>query len=225
MEGVEDHSVKAPLVVMDGANVAYAYAQSGGDGGSSLRQAQRDPPEPDARGIRVACEYFRAAGVRVLVVLPQSWLRVKPRPGDLSGDAAMQTDRWEILQGLQRAGLLATSPPTDDDDAYVLTIARRESARDAARRGQGPGYVLSNDLFRDAQRRDGTGRLAHWLHEGDGEALGPGRISYTFCHMGRIDDHGERELDIVPNPRHPLVTWIERQHAAPAYSKHGSGSF
>jgi hypothetical protein len=114
----------------------------------------------------------------------------------------------------------------DDDDAYALTIAMRENSR-ARRRQHGPAYVLSNDLFRDAQQRDalqqrqywhvnsgttgGSTSLKEWLMHGDDPSLGPGRISYSFADMGRMDDHGDRQLDIIPNPRHPLVAWIEQQ--------------
>jgi hypothetical protein len=29
---------------------------------------------------------------------------------------------------------------------------------------------------------------------------------------GSTDDYGDPEMDFVPNPRHPLVTWIESEH-------------
>ena len=109
-------------------------------------------------------------------------------------------------------GFIVQSPPTDDDDAYALTIAKREDIRAVStRNGEGPGFVLSNDMFRDAQARDVSGLLQQWLNEGR-ELTGPGRISYTFCDMGTIDDHGDRILDFVPNPRHPLVIWVEGLH-------------
>ena len=74
MEGVEHHGVKGPLVVMDGANIAYAYADAiAGYQGSH---------EPDSRGIRVAANYFLSVDVRVLVVIPAPWFRNKPRAGD-----------------------------------------------------------------------------------------------------------------------------------------------
>ena len=99
---------------------------------------------------------------------------------------------------------------TDDDDAYALTIARREEMRSLSKRnGEGPGFVLSNDLFRDAQARDSSGSLLQWLKQGRNETVGPGRISYTFGDMGTMNDRGERILDFIPNPRHPLVIWME----------------
>lgn len=76
MEGVElHHGPMGPLVVMDGANIAYAYA----DALSGLHQGSS---EPDARGISVAASYFLSMDVRVLVVIPAPWFRVKPRAGD-----------------------------------------------------------------------------------------------------------------------------------------------
>ena len=80
----------------------------------------------------------------------------------------------------------------------------------------GLAYVLSNDLFRDAQQRqeeDGGAPqlLKQWLEEGYSAATGPGRISYAFGDLGRLDDHGDPVLDLLPNPRHPLVAWVEQQ--------------
>jgi hypothetical protein len=73
--------------------------------------------------------------------------------------------------------------------------------------------VLSNDMFRDAQGRDSTGQVRAWLTAGHSKDTGPGRISFAFCDMGTMNDYGETELDIVPNPRHPLVAWIEQHHS------------
>lgn len=221
MEGVEDHSIKPPLVVLDGANVAYAY-------GGAMHGSISSTPVPDARGISVACQYFAKAGLRVLVVLPASWFRNFKRP-QTTDDGELQ----QVVQELEQGGFLVPSPPTDDDDAYALTIAQRENARSLRNPLHGPGYVLSNDLFRDAQNRDASGQLREWLNkgnpmkpEGNTSSLskavqehnphGPGRISYTFCDMGAKDDYGDRMLDFVPNPRHPLVSWVESNiHHAP----------
>lgn len=213
MEGVVDTSHKLPLVVLDGANVAHAYTS--GMAGSSLQAAQNQKIEADARGIQVATEYFQSTGVRVLIVLPQYWFRSKPRPDGKPNTSNLMETQLETLQHLQSQGLIVASPPADDDDAYALTIARREESRSLRRshnKGEGPGFVVSNDMFRDAQRRDTSGALADWLNNGRNEAIGPGRISYTFCDMGTMNDHGERILDFVPNPRHSLVKWVETQH-------------
>ena len=216
MEGVIDLSEKPPMVVLDGANLAYAYDKAW-QGGSSLAASQQRPV-PDARGIVVACQYFLAAGIRVLAVVPATMMHRDPH----------QT----ILQPLEQQGVVVPAPSRDDDDAYAITIARREDAK-ARQRGDGPGYVMSNDQFRDAMRREESEDDAHppghsspaatssgylslrtWLTEGsvrDNGTTGPGRISFTFCDTGSMDDHGDRILDIVPNPRHPLVQFIEKQ--------------
>jgi Zc3h12a-like Ribonuclease NYN domain len=215
MEGVEDLGMKMPLVVLDGANVAHHYAQAmAGLDQPSLAVATTGKPEPDAQGIKVATDHFLQAGLRVLVVLPQYWFKAKPRSGDNSvqSNALMETPQLEILNDLKTKGLIVASPPTDDDDAYALTIARREEMRSLSKRnGEGPGFVLSNDLFRDAQNRDSTGSLRQWLKHGRHDTVGPGRISYTFGDMGTMNDRGERILDFIPNPRHPLVIWMEGQ--------------
>ena len=120
----------------------------------------------------------------------------------------MLTPQLEVLKDLKSQGLLVAAPPKDDDDAYALTIARREDTR-AQHRGGG-GFVLSCDMFRDAINRDETTELRDWLTKGSGN--GPGRISFAFCDMGSYDDYGDREMDFVPNPRHPLIHWIEGEH-------------
>ena len=212
MEGVIDQGSKMPLVVLDGANVAYAYAGvMAGKNNSSLENASsRNKLEPDVRGIQIATQFFLDAGVRALVVLPQYWFR----ENDKNRSANSLKEKLEILGDLKAKGLIVASPPTDDDDAYALTISRREEMRSRRppRNGEGPGFVLSNDLFRDAQERDApNGTLKEWLNKGRNADVGPGRISYTFGDMGTMNDRGERVLDFIPNPRHPLVIWMESQ--------------
>jgi hypothetical protein len=126
----------------------------------------------------------------------------------------MLTPQLEVLKDLKAQGLLLASPPTDDDDAYALTVARREDAR-AHLRGDGGGFVLSCDMFRDAVGRDSTGELKDWLLHGSGN--GPGRISFAFCDLGSRDDYGDRQMDFVPNPRHELVQKVEQAHRKQSY--------
>jgi hypothetical protein len=133
MEGVIDQGSKMPLVVLDGANVAYAYANvMAGKNNSSLDAASsvnsKTKVEPDVRGIQIATDFFLEAGIRVLVVLPQYWFR--ENNSNRSTTTAMTfTPQLEILSDLKAKGLIVASPPTDDDDAYALTISRREEKR------------------------------------------------------------------------------------------------
>jgi Zc3h12a-like Ribonuclease NYN domain len=260
MEGVEDHSVPVPLVVMDGANVAYEYggvvrtARDGidnqGGASDSIRNkrggARESAATADTQGMLVACEYFARHGVRVKVVLPASWFRRKPAAHDPNrSNARMHTDEQDALAELRRRNWLVASPPADDDDAYAIALARRESSRAVQRchalpqlhkredpssfpiGRMGGAFVLSNDMFRDAQDRDPT--LRSWLTVGVGSggpingtpstlaqtassgAACPGRISYTFVDVGTMDDRGDPQLDFLPNPRHPLVGWLEER--------------
>ena len=157
----------------------------------------------------------------------------------------------QVLQKMQEENVLCCSPPTDDDDAYCIAIAMRIDARSRVRRGEGSGarsgaasssslqssrpnsnsndltdiggaFILSNDLFRDAMGRDGSGDLRGWLKgEGTGTGTGAGgaggnnfprRISYSFCDLGSMNKYGDEQLDFVPNPRHPLVAMVERSN-------------
>lgn len=78
MEGVVCLDAKEPLVVMDGANVAHAYADVA---------TGKTRGEPDYYGLQVAANYFLEAGIRVLIVLPASWFRVKPQATDANKGA------------------------------------------------------------------------------------------------------------------------------------------
>mmetsp|Transcript_6976 Transcript_6976/g.17064 ORF Transcript_6976/g.17064 Transcript_6976/m.17064 type:complete len:406 (-) Transcript_6976:182-1399(-) len=218
MKGVIDQGSKMPLVVIDGANVAYAY--------SSVKAGMYRPTpeiyssvnsksklEPDVRGIQIASDYFLEKSIRVLVVLPQYFFGRNDNKNYAKSTTMTLIPQSEILSDLKERGLIVASPATDDDDAYALTIASREENRSCKppRNGEGPGFVLSNDLFRDAQKRDSlNGTLKTWLTKGRNSDIGPGRISYTFGDMGSLNDRGERIFDFVPNPKHPLVVWMEK---------------
>ena len=236
----------SPLVVLDGANIAYNYS----DCLNPIRESQIRQPNP--RGIRIAIEYFLHHECRVQAVVPVSWYRLKPRPADWhhlnnrsrgdSSDARMVTEEVEELRGLRREGFLVAVPPGDDDDAYALALARREDdrvlgQRMCARRRDDEtiemmeddetsssrhhlplgGYVVSNDMFHDAIRRDDIGNyrqnrqlplnarpvsLKGWLAKK--------RISYSFANVGTTSQSDDRiRLDFVPNPRSDLIEAID----------------
>eukprot|EP00978_Attheya_sp_CCMP212_P037418 scaffold176028_cov51-Attheya_sp.AAC.2 len=205
---VDDILAKAPLIVMDGANVAHAYT----DASKSMRTTQkggRKPQTPSVHGIYVALQYFLQGRCRVQVVLPQYWM-TQTNPNRLP---IVSPNDLILLQKLDAQGYICKAPPTDDDDAYALIMAMREDARAKTRTGGpkvGNAHVLSNDLFRDAIKRDDDANpgapeassLRHWLKGG--------RISYAFCDMGSLDSNGDLQLDFLPNPRHTLITQIER---------------
>ena len=211
---IDDSLPKSPLVVIDGANVAYAYSQVLNAKSSLSLAGSNSTIEPDVRGIKIAADYFLNAGCRIQIVIPMYWLRKKPRQGDNSSDnALMMTEQVEILEKLQAQNLLLCSPPTDDDDAYAITIARREDRRSVRRHSSNQtslqinaststdvmsihgAFILSNDLFRDAMKRDVSGNLQQWLHGLELNSI-PARISYSFCDIGCMD------LDFVANPRY-----------------------
>jgi len=222
---------KPPLVVIDGANISYAYATAYGLNGkdtSLTRNSIHSKVEPDTTGIKVASSYFLNAGCRCQVVLPTQWMKRKPLPHDAAnGNAIMVTEQIDILNELDAQNILCFSPPTDDDDAYAIAMARRESYRAQLRMQQkqnsyqqrslhqsldlsslDDAFILSNDCFRDAISRDTTGELKRWLSGGTKNDYGH-RISYSFCDLDGIDQFGDRCLEFLPNPRHILTDLIE----------------
>ena len=62
----------SPLVVIDGANVAYNYSESLHPVLGSQRR------QPDPKGITLAIEYFLKNNCRVQAVVPISWYQLKP---------------------------------------------------------------------------------------------------------------------------------------------------
>ena len=241
--------ITSPLIVIDGANIAYNYADS------LNPSSQHDNPnyrvQPNPRGITLAIQYFLKNRCRVQAVVPISWYKLKPRPTDKSSshgkhgeDAKMITDEVEELRNLRQQGFLVACPPGDDDDAYALFLARREEDQIKERRRESHadeldeamnldddaclpteflgGYVLSNDFFNDAIRRDQGSRaqnqpynsssLSHHHHPPSSlkSWLNRHRISYSFANVGITSGFdGERELEFLPNPRHVLVEAIE----------------
>jgi len=245
----------SPLVVLDGANIAYSYSESINpiSSSSSLRR------QPDPRGIRLVIEYFLKHHCRVQAVVPTSWHQLKPRPGDTyhlknrtrgDSDAKMITDEVEELRNLRQQGFLVAIPPGDDDDAYALALARREDDRlleqqqhhhrstsgmqqhkhegmdvDDHLQPTLPlgGYVVSNDMFHDAIRRDENRQYQQqqYIHSIPLSArpvslkswLSKKRISYSFANVGTPSsdeaDTNEIRLDFIPNPRNELIESID----------------
>ena len=249
----------SPLVVLDGANIAYNYSESLhptlAQHSSNLRR------QPDPRGIRLVIEYFLKHHCRVQAVVPTSWYQLKPRPCDTyhlknrtrgDSDAKMITEEVEELRNLRQQGFLVAIPPGDDDDAYALALARREEDRLLEQQQQQEeerscgshmqrqhsfegmdeddnvlptklplgGYVVSNDMFQDAIRRDENRQHQQHLHSLSLSArpvslkswLMKKRISYSFANVGSSgddDDFNTIRLDFIPNPRNELIEAID----------------
>ena len=250
--------LKSPLVVLDGANIAYNYSESLhptlAQHSSNLRR------QPDPRGIRLVIEYFLKHHCRVQAVVPTSWYQLKPRPCDTyhlknrtrgDSDAKMITEEVEELRNLRQQGFLVAIPPGDDDDAYALALARREEDRLLGQQQQEEerscdrhmqrqhsfegmdeddnvvptnlplgGYVVSNDMFHDAIRRDENRQNQQHIHLLPLSArpvslkswLMKKRISYSFANVGSSgddDDFNTIRLDFIPNPRNELIEAID----------------
>lgn len=220
MEGVQDHGYKSPMVVLDGANIAYAYSQALFGNSTNTKLI------PNAVGIHIVCQYLERINIRIVVVLKRSYYNTNHQ----------HSDWFQLIENyLLPKNMLLLAPSSDDDDAYCLSVAQIENKKQSIRpieMGPGYAYIISNDLYRDAQARSTTNgtsscNLSHYLNcsvrtnmmnqlnnntKDDGiidEVYGPGRISYSFVDMGTMDDHGDKILDFVPNPRHPLIQWIE----------------
>jgi hypothetical protein len=236
--------IPSPLVVIDGANIAYNYAESLDPSASSLQHNnnnnRRHKRQPNPRGIRLAIDYFLKNNCRVQAVVPTSWYRLRPRDKN-EGDAKMVTDEVEELRSLREQGFLVACPPGDDDDAYAIALARRESENRRNNRSGSDdammsidddddedtgfpaallgGYILSNDFFHDAVRREEQSDRAEEQHLSSlrgrkstlREWLNQHRISYSFANVGQTF-HGQVELEFLPNPRHPLIECIDARN-------------
>ena len=66
-----DQKAKSALIVLDGANIAYAYSDAMGCTDGTI-------------GIDMAVQYFLNYGLHALAVLPAHWARIKPKTNDLS---------------------------------------------------------------------------------------------------------------------------------------------
>ena len=237
----------SPLVVIDGANLAYNYAETLNP--SISNQYQRREPNP--RGITKAIQYFLQRQCRVQAVVPISWYKLKPRPGDHAcaggykgnlnqrDDAKMLTDEVEELRTLRQHGFLVACPPGDDDDAYVIALARQEDGRSSQQNIVDEdgmmmddeehvsclplgGFVVSNDFYHDAVRRDQKKLKNHNSHLEEQHMtslrqqssskhslkawLKHRRISYSFANVGLVPDV---ELEFLPNPRNELIEAID----------------
>ena len=239
----------SPLVILDGANIAYNYYDCVNP---SLHSHSSKRRQPDSRGIRIAIDYFVYHHCRVQAVVPVSWYQLKPRPADQyhlhnrsrgDSDARMVTEEVEELRLLRQRGLLVAIPPGDDDDAYALALARREDERlltaAAGQEDEGMmmledktvqhfllplgGYIVSNDMFHDAIRRDEKKLCHHELSLNMRSSISlkgwlmKRRISYSFANVGttttttttQIDTSSDIQLDFVPNPRSDLIEAID----------------
>jgi len=148
----------------------------------------------------------------------------------------MITEEVEELRNLRVQGFLVACPPGDDDDAYVLALARREEDRILLEQQQQQqdesmgmeeddvpsqlpqqklpktvlgGYVVSNDFFNDAIRREENKHTNDPLHRRPTNSLRSwlkkNRISYSFANVGTSGMNGEKRLEFLPNPRNELI--------------------
>jgi hypothetical protein len=203
----------SPLVILDGANIAYNYY----DCVNPSLHSHSSRRQPDSRGIRIAIDYFVYHHCRVQAVVPVSWYQLKPRPADQyhlhnrsrgDSDARMVTEEVEELRLLRQRGLLVAIPPGDDDDAYAMALARREDERLLTAAGQEDegmmledktvqhfllplgGYIVSNDMFHDAIQRDEKRLCHHELSLNMRSSISlkgwlmKRRISYSFANVG-----------------------------------------
>ena len=78
------------------------------------------------------------------------------------------------------------------------------------------GYVLSNDMFHDAMRRDEKQQQQFTPHDlplnerpsSLRSWMKSNRISFSFANVGATL-HGEIQLDFLPNPRNNLIAAID----------------
>jgi hypothetical protein len=127
------------LVVLDGANIGYAFGNGVFIG----------------RGLEIAIKYFTELGIQVRAFLPAHIVKSKPRDGT-RGNGNMETEDSEIIQQLVSEALLTVVPAGDNDDEYIIEYAREHN-----------GFVVSNDFFADHVRsmeiRSIKQSIYHWI--------------------------------------------------------------
>lgn len=158
-------------VVIDAANVGMHDAP---DTSSACQGRIPLNSRIDANRIAAAIEYFRQRNVGVAAFIPAYVLRRKgpasaSAKGPGSENVMMQTETQEVLQSLVDSRRLATVPPNDNDDLYILEFAREKNA-----------LVVSNDCFRDHCARDKSLRLF----------VAQNRLSYTFFNQDFLPNPG-----------------------------------
>lgn len=127
------------LIVLDAPNIAMRH-------GMSQQQFS-------SQGVRLAVDYFRALGHRVVAFIPDYMLkdekeqlaarRSQPRSANLTLDnnspnVCKIPDDIAMLRAMVHEGVLVPTPPQDYDDSYCIQYA-----------GLHNGCVVTNDLFRD----------------------------------------------------------------------------
>lgn len=231
---IEDILPKPPLIVLDGANIAYAYVQTFQSTPSLSSTSSKNKRhgatssssttlEPNALGIKLAVEYFLHAGCRVQVVVPAYWIRTKQQQHP-SSKAFNDTQHMQILHHLQQENILCCSPPTDDDDAYCIAIARREDGRSRLRRKGRHGTTTttssSSTVFHMETQNDGststnTNALFHSSLAKREQGLNdpyssvPSSSDITIMDGAFIVSNDLYRDAIYRDPTHDLKRWLE----------------
>mmetsp|Transcript_3015 Transcript_3015/g.4597 ORF Transcript_3015/g.4597 Transcript_3015/m.4597 type:complete len:1289 (-) Transcript_3015:431-4297(-) len=147
-----------PLIVIDAPNVAMRHGINA---------------KFSCRGIKLALDFFHAAGHRVIAFLPDHYLNFE-RVGELRrlanlkiGDvrAAQIPDDVHVLQQLVAQGFVVGTPSQDYDDSYCINYAKQRG-----------GYIISNDMYRDHVKRIEQPALRNQVRDWIKSHV----ISYTF---------------------------------------------
>jgi hypothetical protein len=242
---IEDILPKPPLIVLDGANIAYAYVQtfqstpslSSTTSSKNKRHGATNSSsttlEPNALGIKLAVEYFLQAGCRVQVVVPAYWIRTKQQ----HHHHPIETQHMQILHHLQQENILCCSPPTDDDDAYCIAIARREDGRSRLRRKGRHGTIINSAIFHMDTQEDGstsTNENAPFHSSlakreqglNDPSAFVPSSSDITIMDGAFIVSNDLYRDAIYRDPTHDLKRWLEGTSSSSSvkdkYSKDGT---
>ena len=115
-----------PLIILDGPNVGMRYGSE----------------QFNSDGIKIAIEFFNRNGHKVLVVIPDYFLKESTKSDKKNSSPA---DR-EYLESLIKQDILVKVPSFDYDDSYCIHLAKSKNA-----------FVVTNDMYRDmiGKARDG----------------------------------------------------------------------
>lgn len=115
------------VIVLDGANICTKHT----------KEVHVSRLHQTFQYFKLQAEQVPSVRMQCLAFVPNYWLHKKPMTGE-SGNAAMETQDWDVLHTYLDSGQLILTPSHAHDDEYLIDYAMKHR-----------GYVVTNDRFQD----------------------------------------------------------------------------